>query len=148
MKFTCGTYLSMEQGESHIWFLGKRIYIYDVQKMANFVTLPSSLPAKINDRIHNHVTNFKTLPLPPFCVDVINVKSLFYTTPKKNCLWIMFSQKSSVITTRQIWKWIKISGILNAVSDLAHAQPPFACSKLTIETLENEVNYVQRTSKC
>ena len=101
-----------------------------------------------NKRTHNHVTNFKTLPLPPFCVDVINVKSLFYTTPKKNCLWIMFSQKSSVITTRQIWKWIKISGILNAVSDLAHAQPPFACSKLTIETLENELNYVQRTSKC
>ena len=101
-----------------------------------------------NKRIHNHVTNFKTLPLPPFCVDVINVKSLFYTTPKKNCLWIMFSQKSYVITTRQIWKLIKISGILNAVSDLAHAQPPFACSKLTIETLENEVNYVQRTSKC
>lgn len=101
-----------------------------------------------NKRIHNHVTNFKTLPLPPFCVDVINVNSLFYTTPKKNCLWIMFSQKSSVITTRQIWKWIKISGILNAVSDLAHAQPPFACSKLTIETLENELNYVQRTSKC
>ena len=101
-----------------------------------------------NKRTHNHVTNFKTLPLPPFCVDVINVRSLFYTTPKKNCLWIMFSQKSSVITTRQIWKWIKISGILNAVSDLAHAQPPFACSKLTIETLENELNYVQRTSKC
>ena len=101
-----------------------------------------------NKRIHNHVTNFKTLPLPPFCVDVIKVKSLFYTTPKKNCLWIMFSQKSSVITTRQIWKLIKISGILNAVSDLAHAQPPFACSKLTIETLENELNYVQRTSKC
>ena len=101
-----------------------------------------------NKRTHNHVTNFKTLPLPPFCVDVINVRSLFYTTPKKNCLWIMFSQKSSVITTRQIWKLIKISGILNAVSDLAHAQPPFACSKLTIETLENEVNYVQRTSKC
>ena len=51
-------------------------------KMTNFLTLLPHHPQKWtidllfkNNRIHKHVTNFKT-PTPPFLVDVINVWSL------------------------------------------------------------------------
>ena len=59
----------------------------DIHKKWPIVQPPTLYPQKwtvklcclsTNSRIHKHMTNFKTYPLPPFNISIINIYSLCY----------------------------------------------------------------------
>ena len=70
-------YFKIEVNDFAYVSLAKGSSIYDVHKSYQFFDTPLPPPpsTKMNNRIHKHVTNFKTPPAP-FCVNVIHVWSL------------------------------------------------------------------------
>ena len=71
---------------AHNWSF-KHLKWSDIHKKRPIVPPPTPYPQKwtvklcclsTSSRIYKHMTNFKTYPIPPFNIDIINVYSLCY----------------------------------------------------------------------
>ena len=128
--------------------------------MTNFLT-PLPPPSSIdllfkNNRIRNHVTNFKT-PSPPFRVDVINVWSprvfiycYYLTTPSlHSCIYIYirnrfsenFTKCPSFMETLDVKMWQ--NSVLTYFNSVRFFSPLrlHLCSKLTLLLCKLLVSY-------